>query len=104
MELCPPFDGWHIDVEGIIHTPSGYRCTPAQIESALWLRDGIVNDRARHTIFADTPQVEPRRLAETRDWIGEDLSRLQIVRNEDAALAATARTINPGQDPKKHHE
>ena len=96
MELCPPFDGWHIDVDGIIHTPSGYRCTPAQIESALWLRDGIVNDRARRTIFADTPMVEPRRLAEHRDWIGEDLQRLQIVAKRGHCTCCKSSRQNRG--------
>jgi hypothetical protein len=67
MELCAPFNGWNIDVEGIIHTACGYRCTPQQIEAVLWLTGSLRWDLGKRAIFADTPLVEPRRMHETRD-------------------------------------
>lgn len=36
-ELAAPFTGWSVDQDGTVHTPSGYRCMPQMIESALWL-------------------------------------------------------------------
>lgn len=36
-ELPGPLEGWTYDEEGVIHTPSGYRCTGQQIEGMLWL-------------------------------------------------------------------
>lgn len=78
MELCPPFDGWHLDVDGIIHTPAGYRCTPQQIEAALWLAGMLRYDMAKRPIFADSA-LEPRRpLSEARDW-SVNLDRLRTI-------------------------
>ena len=31
MELCPPFDGWNLDADGVMHSQRGCRCTPDQI-------------------------------------------------------------------------
>lgn len=81
MELCPPFEGWNLDTNGIIHTPSGYRCTPAQIEAALWLcgmlwRSGELGSRL---IFADTPMTETKRLGSLLDWVKEDRDQLAII-------------------------
>jgi hypothetical protein len=36
-ELPGPLEGWTYDEEGVVHTPSGYRCTAQQIEGMLWL-------------------------------------------------------------------
>lgn len=96
MEFCPPFDGWHLDVDGIIHTPSGYRCTPDQIESALWLRQGVLHDVAKRTIFADTPMIETRKFAESRDWIGERIDRLQIVAQRGICTRCGSKHQNRG--------
>lgn len=68
MELPEPFTGWTIDDAGTIHTPSGYRCTPQQIEAALWLVGSMRWERGKRVMFADTPLVEPRpRMYELRD-------------------------------------
>lgn len=67
MELCAPFEGWRMDNDGIIHTPCGYRCTPQQIEAALWLVGSLRWDLGKRAIFADTPMIEPRRMYEVRD-------------------------------------
>ncbi|GAA0707434.1 DUF3653 domain-containing protein [Dokdonella soli] len=86
MDLCPPFDGWTLDTDGILHTPSGYRCTPDQIEAALWLVGMLRFDHAKRPIFADS-MIEPQRpLYEARDWIGEDLNRLQIIARRGRCL------------------
>lgn len=80
MELCPPFAGWRLDAEGTIHTPSGYRCTPEQIEAALWLLRVV--DVRRQTLFADTPLVEPRRVVDLADMLDEDrqTDRIELAR------------------------
>ena len=37
-EMGKPFgEGWTYGEDGVIYTPSGYRCTPQQIEGMLWL-------------------------------------------------------------------
>jgi len=36
-ELSGSLEGWTYDEEGVMHTPSGYRCTAQQIEGMLWL-------------------------------------------------------------------
>lgn len=81
MELCPPFEGWTLDHDGIIHTPSGYRCTPQQIEAAMWMCGMLwrSNELGARLIFADTPMVEPRRLGSLKDWQGENLDRLRAI-------------------------
>jgi hypothetical protein len=62
MELPAPFKGWRYDEErDLIHTAAGYRCTPEQIEAALWLT-GILRHEAagKRLMYADTPLIEPR--------------------------------------------
>ena len=59
MELCPPFDGWYLDEDGIIHTPSRYRCTPSQIEASLWLFNFGHSIYGKRIMYADTPLVSP---------------------------------------------
>src|SRR5581483_9073833 len=62
MELPAPFTGWRYDEDhDLIHTAAGYRCTPEQIEAALWLT-GILRHEAagKRVMYADTPLVEPR--------------------------------------------
>jgi hypothetical protein len=79
MNLCPPFDGWTLDLDGIIHTPSGYRCTPNQLEAALWLTGMLRFDVGKRAIFTDSLIEPTRQCYDSVDWIGEDLRRLQIV-------------------------
>lgn len=61
MDLRDTFNGWHVDADGTVHTPCGYRCTPEQIEAALWLT-GILRHEAagKRVMYADTPLIEIR--------------------------------------------
>jgi len=71
MELPAPFTGWRYDEESVtVHTVSGYRCTPEQIESALWLTGILRHETAgRRIMYADTPLIEPRpRVYHWRDF------------------------------------
>lgn len=75
MQLCPPFDGWHLDENGTIHTASGYRCTPLQIESALWLMQ-FSDVHGPRLMFADTAPGATRPVYELADLVHEDSARL----------------------------
>jgi hypothetical protein len=106
MELGAPFEGWHYDEEReTIYTLSGYRCTPEQIESALWLV-GILRHEtiAKHLMFADTPLVEPRpKIYDLRDFDrGEHIS-INVYRRREKAPCRKNRGVANAHVVRRSH-
>jgi hypothetical protein len=84
MELCPPFDGWTLDQDGTIRTPCGYRCTPRQIESALWLMGMAREFHGGRLMYADDAPGARRAVYDMRDLIDDsDRERAIIAERDD---------------------
>lgn len=85
-ELGQPFgNGWTYDENGTIFTPSGYRCTPQQIEGMLWLSGCLPFHPERLLMHSDEAAGALRPLYERADIDTTGTikpTRLQIVEKQ----------------------
>lgn len=73
-ELPWPFDGWTVDDHGVLHTPSGYRTTPAKIEGFCWLfgmHDAVKTFGAERIMFNEAAIEEKRPIFDWHDTVVE---------------------------------
>lgn len=70
-EIRGPFgEGWTYGEDGTIHTPSGYRCTPQQIEGMLWMFGCLPFKPDKYLIHSDEAAGAMRPLLEHSDIDG----------------------------------
>ncbi|WIG55333.1 MAG: hypothetical protein OJF61_001119 [Rhodanobacteraceae bacterium] len=94
-EMGKPFgEGWTYGEDGVIYTPSGYRCTPQQIEGMLWLFGCLPFRPDKLLIHSDEAAGALRPLLEladlddsgqmppTRLWLAADSTRTAGARSQ----------------------
>ena len=73
-ELPWPFEGWTVDDAGVLHTPSGYRTTPAKIEAFCWvmgMHKAIETFGGARLMFNESSIEEKRPIFDWRDTLVE---------------------------------
>lgn len=62
-ELPWPFEGWTVDDTGVLHSPSGYRTTPAKIEAFCWIMGmhKAVQAFGGHRLMFNESSIEEKR-------------------------------------------
>lgn len=88
-EIGEPFGtGWTYDDAGTIYTPSGYRCTPQQIEGMLWLFGCLPFRPEKYLIHSDEAAGALRPLYERSDIDPDGMIAPTRLRLEDQAYRA----------------
>lgn len=97
-ELPWPFDGWTVDDNGVIHTASGYRVRPAQIEAWAWL---MSMHNFANTMGADRLMFNEFSIEEKRPIFHWKDTEIEIPRPNDINVrgAGTARRKAPAGRP-----